>query len=323
MKRRTLLSLALAVAAVAGCEKASTSTNGSGALTTGELELFHFLPKGAPIYFAGSYSQLQNLMKSGVGKFTSMIADRMGPGMSTWMNCLAAPHGMKIAAAASVSGKAFEMRLVFAGIKIADIATCGQKASFKVTTDPDGKYVAVELPPPANLATYLALPNGDLYARQTTELGLKASQVSALRPELEGDLAALAQGTAADDETLTTLAAKIDRSKTGWFVGSAAGTPIADKVGEAYGWIDGSSGLALDVTVQIKSAADIDKIDQGITQVRGMADQLPGDFKDVVKNLKFSHGGDHVHFAIALTDAQIKSLTDQLGSMIGPQLGSQ
>jgi hypothetical protein len=325
MKRRVAVSLVLVVAAVAACEKDSTP-RGSGALTAAEREPFQFLPKGAQIYFGGDYSKLQDWMKGGLGNFT-MMADKVMPGIAPLMTCVAQIPGMHTTAAITVSGHSMDMRMVTTGLKIADVASCSDKAGLKATVDADKRFISVEMPMPAPTTgarvTYYALANGALYAHQTTPLGGAPIPVSATRAECEADLAALSQGAAADDATFLAQAAKADRGKTIWLVGSAAGTPLADTIGDIYASIDATSGLVFDLTMQIKKPADADKLEQGVAQLRKMSDQLPANFKDVVTGLKFDRHGERVHFALALTDAQLKSVTDQLGSMIGQRLGQR
>jgi hypothetical protein len=243
------------------------------------------------------------------------------------MTCVAQMRGMRATAAMNVTGHSFDMRMVTSGLKIADVSTCSDKAGLKATVDADQRFISVEMSmqTPTQMSTarvtYYALPNGWLYTRQTTTPGPVPIPVSANRAECEADLAALSQGTAADDATFLAQAAKADRGKTMWIVGSAAGTPLADSVGDIYASIDATSGLAIDLTMQIKKPADADKLEQGVAQLRKMSDQLPANFKDVVTGLKFERHGERVHFALALTDAQLKSVTDQLGSMIGQRLG--
>jgi hypothetical protein len=310
----------LVVGVFAACEKTrAPQPKGSGTLSPAELELFKYLPKGQPVYFAGDYSKLHDVMSGGLGQFTTAIADKLSPAMATMTKCLATPHGMKSAMAMTYVDKTLEDRFVIDGLKIADVAKCGQDSGLKTTVDADNRFVSVEMPMPNGTLdfSYFALPNGPLYIHQTVTLSAKALPKMATRAECEADLAALGHNTAAEDADFNALASKADRTKTAWFVGSGAGTPLADKLNQAYGSIDATSGLAVDITVGLVRVADAEKLEQGVGQLRKMSDQLPASFKDVVAALKFDRSGDRVHVALALTDAQVKSVTDQLGGMIG------
>src|SRR6185312_6892825 len=102
MSFRIVASITLVIALVA-CEKAKQEPKGSGALSADDRALFQYLPKGAPVYFAGDYSKLQDFMKSGLGQFTSAVADKLSPSMSALTACLAGPRGMKSAMAMSLA----------------------------------------------------------------------------------------------------------------------------------------------------------------------------------------------------------------------------
>lgn len=323
MNRRAVSSLALVIAAAAGCEKTPAEPKGSGALGAGERALFQFLPSGAPIYFAGDYSKLQDFMKSGLGQFTTSLTDKVSPGMSALTTCLAGPRGMKSAMSMSFADKKFEDRIVIDGLKIADVARCGKQAGFDTTVDPDGKFVSVVLPVSTGAMdfAYYQLANGALYSHQSVVIGGDKPMPQALgRSVCEADLAAVGHASAADDPAFNALAAKADRSKTGWFVASGAGTPFASTIGELYGSVDASSGVALDVTVRLVKASDADKVEQGVAQLRKMADQMPASFKAVVTALRFDRSGERVHASVALSDSQLKSVSEQLGGMLGAQL---
>src|SRR5262245_44589003 len=135
MTRRIASSLVLAAAAFAACEKAAPQPKGSGALGPTELALFKFLPKGAQVYFGGDYSKLQDFMKSGMGQFAAMVADKMSPSMSALTTCLGSPRGMKSAMSMSLVDKAFEDRIVIEGLAIADVARCGKQSGLDTTVD--------------------------------------------------------------------------------------------------------------------------------------------------------------------------------------------
>jgi len=324
MNCRAVSALALVIATVAGCEKAaSQQQKGSGPLGANERTLFQFLPRGAQIYFAGDYSKLQDFMKSGLGQFTTSLADKVSPSMSTLTTCLAGPRGMKSAMSMSFADKKFEDKIVIDGLKIEDVARCGKQSGLETTVDADGKFVAVVLPMPTGAIdfAYYQLASGALYSHQTITLGSDKPVPQAVsRAVCEAELAAVGHASAADDPAFTALAAKADRSKTGWFVASGAGTAFGSTLGELYGSVDATSGVALDVTVQLVKATDADKVEQAVAQLRKMADQMPASFKAVVTALRFERSGERLHASLALSDSQLKSVSEQLGGMLGAQI---
>jgi hypothetical protein len=246
-----------------------------------------------------------------------VFAQQLGSGMTTWMACFTDLKQLKLAASIDVAGRDVQMRTVLAGISLDDVAKCGQQAGFATTIDPDHKFVSIALPAPAATTGYLVLPSGALYSRQSFAIATVPTVSGVVRADLEGDIAKLGGKTAADDPTLGSLVPNVDRTKTVWFTGTAANTPLGDKIGEGWGTFDVSSGLALDITIQVKNPADADKVEQGIAQLRTMADQAPGDLKDVIKNLKLSRSGDHLRFTLAISEAVLKSLISQFGGMLG------
>jgi hypothetical protein len=195
------------------------------------------------------------------------------------------------------------------GIALDDVAKCADKAGFKAAPDPDNKFITVEAQTPMMNLTYgyLKLANGALYTRQSFMMMAAPTITPAKRADLENDIATL-KGTVADDKSLQDVIAKVDRSKTLWFAGTGAGTPIADKVGEAFGSFDVSPGMSADVTVELKNESDAKQLEDGIAQARKMSDKMPAEFKSIIDGLDFSRKGDRVHFAIKVSDAQLKTL---------------
>jgi len=268
------------------------------------------------VYFDGDYSKLQDFMKTGLGRLASTVTDKMSPGMTGLETCLNKAR-TKSAMAINANG-VMDMRIVVDGLAIADVAKCGQEAQLKTAVDPDNRYVSIEVPVATGAFefSYYAIAEHTLYCHETMTPHEKTMH-ACTRSECEADVAKVAQDNAAGDPEFGALAAKADRSKTAWFVGTGAGTPLAGVIAELYGSLDLTSGMAVDVTVGMKRPADAEKLEQGVAQLRKMSDQMPESFKAVVAALKFDRTGDRVHAALALSDAQVKSLTDQLGSMLG------
>jgi hypothetical protein len=323
MKMRSSVVIALVSVlglSLAACEK-SDGGKASGPLSSADAELFKSLPTGSNVVFGGNYMKLQNFMQNtALGKMTKQMTDAAGKGLTEWMECFAALKDLKVAGAVSMAGKkGAELRMVFSGAGVKDITNCANKAGFKVTADADNKFVGIEVVNPMGNQTqgYLVLPSGNIYTRQAFSLGGMMSVTPATRAELEGDVAGLAKGTVADDKKIQDLVSKVDRSKTMWFAGSADGTPLADKVGEMYGSLEISPGVAIDVTVQVTDSSLAKQAEEGIDQMKSMADQLPGDLKSVVKDLEFKRNGDRLRFAVKMSDAQISSIMSTMGGMMG------
>lgn len=317
MKRRSLLSVVFLMLALAACEKADKGPKGSGDLAAEDKELFKFLPSGATAVFGGNYMKLQEFMTSTLGKATATMMEKYGPGMTEWMKCFTDLQGLRLAGSANVAGKGLDLRMIFTGMKVDDIAKCATKASYKTTTDPDGKFISVELPPPAGTSGYLVAPNGALYMRQSMIISAAPTVTPASRADLEGDLKAAATSNALGDPKTLALIAKADRTKTMWFAGTGAGTTVADKLGELWGSFDMAKGFGMDVTFQLLDGADMDKLENGIAEIKKMADQLPGSMKDAVQSLQFDRKGDHARLAVHLDDKQLADLIKQAGMFGG------
>lgn len=313
MKRRSLLSVVFLMLAFAACEKADKGPKGSGDLAAEDKELFKYLPSGATAVFGGNYMKLQEFMTSTLGKATASMMEKYGPGMTEWMKCFTDLKGLRLAGSANVAGKGLELRMIFTGMKVEDIARCAGKASYKTTTDPDGKYISVELPAPAGTSGYLVAPNGALYMRQSMIISAAPTVTPSTRADLEADLKAATASNALGDAKTQALIAKADRTKTMWFAGSGTGTTVADKLGELWGSFDMANGFGMDVTFQLLSGDDMDKLEKGIGEIKKMADQLPGSMKDAVQSLQFNRTGDHAHLAVHLDDKQLADLIKQAG----------
>lgn len=299
----------------AACER-SGSPKGSGALPPEDKALFDLLPANSTGVFGGNYMKLQQFMSTTFGKTSAAILDKLGPGMLEWSKCFT-EQPIRVAGSGNVVGKGFELRMVFTGRTIEEIGTCAARAHLGAKVDPDGQFIAVELPPPTGSQGYLRTATGAVYNRQMMEISAAPTVIPTTRADLENDLKTAAARPVTSDDKLLALIGKADRSKTLWFVASGTNTPIADKMGEVIATADLTKGLALDLTVQLLDPALIEKLDDGIVEMKKMSGSLPASLRSAVESIRFDHRGDRAHMAIQLDDKQLADVMQQASLLSG------
>jgi hypothetical protein len=203
---------------------------------------------------------------------------------------------------------------VSSGVTLDDLAKCAHKANFKVTFDADHEFLAIEVPLPAATLGYLALPTGVIYSREALLLSATPKMTSATRADLEADVAAVGNSSAADDPRLGSLVANIDRRKTLWLVGLGEGTPFADKIDNVWGTFDLKDGLAVDLTAQLKTESAAQKLEQAFARVREGSENMPAATKNILESIKLARAGAELHVTATLDDATIKAAMNQMGS---------
>jgi hypothetical protein len=318
---RSLSIVALVVTFAFGCEKAG-APKPAGTLQGDEAAMLAQLPKDTLVVFGGNYHKVQQFMaNSAMAKFMSAM-DSMAPGMKKWAECFTERKNLTMLGGVSLAPDTqIHLRFVMRGFDLDAVAKCAQTAGLPVTTDPDKKYIAIEMQAAqfGSFKTgYLVLPDGSLYARQTMGPEIAQGKLVAVdRAALEADIAALAAGTAASNAALHAIIAKSDRSKTMWFAGSVAGTPIGDKVGEITGTIDIESGIAFDATVQIKDAVLADKLMTGLQQAKQAGPQLGPEIKAFLDSLQLTKTGDRLRFVMKVTSAQIEAMLKAAAPFMG------
>ncbi len=315
MKRRSSLSVVFLVLALAACEKDGAAPKGSGELGADDKALFAVLPSGATAVFGGNYLRLQDFMSSTLGKTTTAMMEKYGPGMAEWTKCFVEiKRNLRIAGAANVTGsKGLDLRMVWSGMTLDDVATCAAKGSFPTTLSDDKQFLTVELPAPSGTQGYLVTSAGTLYVRQSMVISAAPVITPSSRTELEADVKAAAASNVLSDPKMMALIAKTDRTKTVWFAGSGAGTVAATKLGEVVGSFDLDDGIAVDVSAQVLDDAMLGKLEDGVAELKKMSDQLPGNMKEIVSQLQFSRKGDRARFAIKVNDKQLADLVKQAG----------
>jgi hypothetical protein len=310
----------IAVAITAGaCEKKDAPA-ASGALSSAESELLSRVPAGNHLVWGGSYAKLQDFMqRSALGRASREAAEEMGgKGMAAWMQCISNMQSLRFAGGIRFGDAGTEMRMVTSGAGIDDFRGCATKAGLTAAVDPDGKFLRVELPGPSEPIAqgYLVVADRVLYMRGAIHFGAGMTITSAPRAELEADIAGLREHSAATDPGTSALLAKVDRSKTAWFAGSA--TPVAKGLGEVYGSLDVDNGVAVDVVVQFTDQQLQTQIEDNLDQVKKHADQAPSKaMKQLVDNLSARRVGDRTRFSLKATDEQLDALMQMSGGMFG------
>jgi hypothetical protein len=229
------------------------------------------------------------------------------------LNCYVNEKDQKMLAALKLEAGQVDMASVLTGVELSHLEACAKGAGFPTTMDADGKFLGIEFPNPQGpmKTGYLALPGGMLYTRMSMEFPAVAIHPID-RAALEQDVAAIAKaGNATNDKALVAQFPTVDRSKPMWFVGNAAGTPIADKVGTVHGVFDIGDGIAMDVTVQVVDKTLADQIADGVAKAKQQAGSTGGTFKSVLDKLELTRKGDRMRFKIAVDNAQLSALADQ------------
>lgn len=322
----TKLVLAVALAAsLTACEKAKSSApKASGALSPTESDLLARLPAGANVVFGGNVFDVQRrLAGSALGR---MQAETNPPELTAWNECLG-KKPVTMVGTGAFRDDGITMHLYFRGLSLDEMATCGRTAGLPVAVDADGKFITVDMPGRGVTAKmpYLAASDG-VYGvvRMAGLAGLASGAAPTIaettRADLEAHVASLAKGTAASDPALTALLAKIDRTQMIWFAGSAAGTPLADKLVLAYGSLSFGDGVSADVTVQPANPRDADRAIAEFGKARSQLNSVPagmGAIKEAISAIRISKVADGVRISFKITDRQIQAILDIAGPALG------
>ena len=300
-----LFAVVMVCALLGACEKAGDHS------APDDNALFKDLPGGNTLLVGGNYMKLQGFMDSTLGKMTEKMMASTGTdpaAYKAWSACFVDLPHMTMVGGIKLAG-AFELRFAFRGMTIADVRGCAAKAGYPTKVDPDGKYIGVDVPGPGGQtmpASYLALPDGTLLFDQQMRLGLAPTFVPGSRAELEGIAGKLATDNATGDKHLIELSAKADHHKTFWFAGTGANTPLADKVGDAYGAFDmRDGGLAIDATIAFTDGSLAAHFTDSVTKAKQNGALLPPVFKSVLDAVKIERTDGTVHVAASLTAQQL------------------
>ncbi len=308
--------------AASGCEKEGRmpAAKGSGKLTASEAELLARLPAGGDVVFGGNYFGLQDwTANSPLGR----MSKQMDPVSAKWNACLARSN-FTMAGSGGFRDGVLRMAMYMKGIDLGGFGKCASDAGLPVATDPDGKFLTVTLEDRAGLTLampYLAVPGGvyTLVSLRIEPGAIEPVAVDLARADLERDQAALATANLANDPRMAGWLAKVDRSRTFFFVGSGEGTPWRDQVGLVYGGMDISDGLAFDVTVDVRADGGADRVVSGWKQARSELGRLPPSMqplKDAMKAVRLGKTSDGLRVVARISNAQLEAITSMLSTMM-------
>ena len=99
-----------------------------------------------------------------------------------------------------------------------------------------------------------------------------------------------------------------------WFAMLSTGTSFADKVHNAYGSLDlDAHTLRVDATIHFVDATLATKFDEGIKQLRKVAEQMQPRLKALLDGVTVTPAGDTVHVVARTTSEQLSDLTKLSG----------
>jgi hypothetical protein len=298
----------------ASCEKAGPTA--SGKLTQNESTLMAYLPKQTDVVFGGNFMRLQQLFsRAPIAKARELSE---APAMKAWTDCFLKHESVNMIGSFGVSNSVVEVRFVMTGIKIDDVAHCAKATGFPSKLDADRKFLAVDVVGPQGPAPqgYLVVPDG-VYSTMSVGFGGGSAVVTPPdRAAFEAALAEVADDNASRNPGLQAMIARADRTKAMWFAGSAASTPIGDKVGELFGSLDFASGFDADVTVEVTSADLAAEIVDGLADAKSAAGLLGVEVKSVVDAIELKRTGDRLRFTLKLSNQQLDTLFTKLGPLM-------
>lgn len=304
--------------ALIGCDKGPSA---SGKLAESEASLLKRLPASGDLVFGGDLMKFQaEMAKSPLSKMSKM-AEGASPGLGAWQDCLQAEKIEKMLGTVDAS-KGVSLRYVMTGIGIAQLEKCATAGKFEVKKDADGKFISITMPGLDSATMGFLAIDGGVYGRQYLDVfGGKADIVKLHRASFEADLEVAKQDNAGGNNRLIQTMELADRSKSMWFAGSAAKTPLGDKVKDVYGFIDLDGGVHVDVTVQLTDAQTADEILSGYDKAKEMAGFVGSDFKKVVDAIQLKREGARLHLTVKVSNAQLQKMIDQLGPLMNMGLG--
>jgi hypothetical protein len=302
---------------ITGCEKAGPKA--SGKLTDTEHKLMSRLPKNASVAIGGNLVRLQRqLAKSPLMKLSRMASADSGVGADKYQDCILTKSVKDMMGTGDMSN-GFDLRFVMTGIGIDALEDCAKQASVKYELDSDKKFITISVGSELMEAKagYLVLDDGALYGKMQFNMGLGMGMPKVIEPkraDFEADIARAAKENATQDDKLISAMEKADRSKGIWFAGDASKTPIGDKLGEFYGWMDLEDGLEIDATGTVKDKALAKQAIDGLEEARSSAGILGPDFKKILEAIELKKSGDDLRLIVKVSNKQLEKLAETMES---------
>ncbi|HLU66379.1 MAG TPA: hypothetical protein VKZ63_08875 [Kofleriaceae bacterium] len=330
MRATSVLVLLLAGA----CEKAGDSTKieGSGAMTDQERALFAHVPASASVVFGGNYRDLMEYWKTSPLKTlteAAMAAGGQPSGMRDYMNCwIEQESGSHLVGALEFRKETVGLVMLIRGVTEKTLTTCAEKGGFGVERDADGKYIELQgladgRGGTANAGYYFVAPDTAYFAMEMpVGLGSAAALPPASRADLEARLARARSAPASGSAQVQALVAAADRSKPIWMSGTAAGTPLAAKVGKGSGWLDvDKDSLTLAFSIELMEEGAASRAVAQFGELKKQVGMLPPDLKQAAEALladaTLTSSGKTLSGRFKLTNEVLSKLMPAIGSAMG------
>lgn len=312
------LALPLCLILSVACEKEGGSGGkASGKLDDSERAMLANLPAGASLVFGGNYNKFVEYWETSPIKRlaeASMSKVAGGSGMSDYMDCWVkqAPSDIKLAGSLdATSGISFNM--VFVGLTADLLAKCADKGAFTIKKDSDGRYVELEGIPngvggTTSAGYFFINPKTAFFAMDVNMMTLASGGTKTTRAQLEAKLAQAKSHPAINDPAIAKMIESADRSKALWISGSAANTPLADKLGSGHGWFDvEKDAIRVGFSIELANADTASKAVSDFNKMKSEISKAPPQLREAVegilKDVKLSASGKTLSGQIRLTNA--------------------
>ena len=273
------------------------------------------LPAGADLVFVVDLPAMQRWMDSSA-LFESSASTR--PAFTAWGKCLLSEGAAKkrLAASVDVSGEDLVIRFVVEGSSLDEVERCGQAAGLKAAMSADRKALELTISDPgAPTVTqlYLAVPGG-VFCRMASAGGSELGENTSVRADLERDLAALAQSSAATDPRLAALERKVDASQPLWFVGHAG--DLTTKLAAFGGSAALERGLALHLVTVFESASTAEARLAELQELRRrVLESLPSSMSELTRALRdatIERAAEDLRLRVALDTPHLQRTVKEL-----------
>ncbi|MCP4449272.1 MAG: hypothetical protein GY811_28660, partial [Myxococcales bacterium] len=229
--------------------------------------------------------------KSALKKFAAIAASMGGEqnGMQDYMQCWASETSVStFAGTMTMEGAGFDLSMVFDELNAATMKKCAETGGYTFNVEPDGKFAQIIGIPDGMGGTtdasyYFVAPDTVLFSMSMDLGGIPKSPG---RAELESFLASAKENPASNSAEIKSMIEKSDRSKSFWFAGSAAGTPLSDKLNGGQGWLDmNASGISIGFAMEFTSADIPKEAAKGFSELKSKVGSLPEQFRKPLKKV--------------------------------------